>query len=118
MQNGLEKVFFDENITSILSSFPGFIFCGFGINNQPQEYKNKNINFITSIISDKNQYNINDDGGFYKLINYKFPLNNFEWYFEKTIIQIEIIEEGNAKMCNSFSDYNLYYYKRVIIRNL
>ena len=39
LQNGLEKVFFDENITSILSSFPGFIFCGFGINNQPQEYR-------------------------------------------------------------------------------
>ena len=24
---------------SILSSFPGFIFCGFGINNQPNEYR-------------------------------------------------------------------------------
>ena len=39
LKNGLEKVFFDENITSILSSFPGFIFCGFGVNNQPQEYR-------------------------------------------------------------------------------
>jgi len=39
LKTGLEKVFFDENITSILSSFPGFIFCGFGINNQPNEYR-------------------------------------------------------------------------------
>ncbi|MDC1280982.1 hypothetical protein N8Z28_01710, partial [bacterium] len=23
----------------LLSSFPGFIFCGFGMNNQPQEYR-------------------------------------------------------------------------------
>ena len=103
---------FDENSKDYL-----YYYLGKEFDNQPQEYKNKNINFTTSIISDKNQYNLNDDGGFYKLINYKFPLNNFEWYFEKSIIQIEIIEEGNAKMCNSFSDYNLYYYKRVIIRN-
>ena len=39
LKNGLEKVFFDENVTSICSSFPGFIFCGFGVNNQPQEYR-------------------------------------------------------------------------------
>ena len=39
LKNGLEKVFFDENVTSILSSFPGFIFCGFGVNNEPQEYR-------------------------------------------------------------------------------
>ena len=39
LKTGLEKVFFDENITSILSSFPGFIFCGFGINKQPNEYR-------------------------------------------------------------------------------
>tara|TARA_B000000477_G_scaffold124572_1_gene132751 strand:- start:141 stop:1313 length:1173 start_codon:yes stop_codon:yes gene_type:complete len=94
-----------------------YYYLGKEFDNQPQEYKNKNINFITSIISDKNQYNLNDDGGIYKLINYKFPLNKFEWYFEKSIIQIEITEEGNAKMCNSFSDYNLYYYKRVTIKN-
>jgi glutamate-1-semialdehyde 2,1-aminomutase len=39
LKNGLEKVFFDENVTSILSSFPGFMFCGFGVNNQPLEYR-------------------------------------------------------------------------------
>ncbi len=39
LREGLEKVFFDEKITSVLSSFPGFIFCGFGIKNQPQEYR-------------------------------------------------------------------------------
>ena len=47
LKTGLEKVFFDENITSILSSFPGFIFCGFGINNQPNEYRDLlNLNNI------------------------------------------------------------------------
>ena len=39
LREGLKKVFFDENIKAVLSSFPGFIFCGFGINNQPQEYR-------------------------------------------------------------------------------
>ena len=39
MANGLKKVFFDESVNSILSGFPGFIFCGFGVNKQPQEYR-------------------------------------------------------------------------------
>ena len=39
LKDGLEKVLFDEKITSILSSFPGFMFCGFGTNKQPKEYR-------------------------------------------------------------------------------
>ena len=39
LKEGLEKVFFDEKITSVLSTFPGFMFCGFGMRRQPQEYR-------------------------------------------------------------------------------
>ena len=39
LKDGLEKVLFDQKITSILSSFPGFMFCGFGTNKQPKEYR-------------------------------------------------------------------------------
>ncbi len=39
LKEGLEKVFFDEKITSVLSTFPGFMFCGFGMSRQPQEYR-------------------------------------------------------------------------------
>ena len=39
LKEGLEKVFFDEKITSVLSAFPGFMFCGFGMSRQPQEYR-------------------------------------------------------------------------------
>ena len=39
MKEGLEKIFYDEKIPAILSKFPGFMFCGFGINSQPQEYR-------------------------------------------------------------------------------
>ena len=39
LKDGLEKVLFDEKITSILSSVPGFMFCGFGTNKQPKEYR-------------------------------------------------------------------------------
>ena len=46
LRDGLEKVFFDYDIKVVLSSFPGFIFCGFGINKQPQDYRDLlNLNF-------------------------------------------------------------------------
>ena len=35
----MERVFFDEGIKAVLSGFPGFMFCGFGLNKQPQEYR-------------------------------------------------------------------------------
>ena len=39
-------MFFDYDIKVVLSSFPGFIFCGFGINKQPQDYRDLlNLNF-------------------------------------------------------------------------
>lgn len=94
-----------------------YYYLGKEFDNQPEEYKNKIYNYIISINSDKNHYNTYDDCSFYKLINYKFPLNKFEWYFNNSILEIEIKEEGNAKMSNSFSKDNLFYYKRVIIRN-
>ena len=94
-----------------------YYYLGKEFDNQPEEYKNKIYNYIISINSDKNHYNTYDDCSFYKLIYYKFPLNNFEWYFNNSILEIEIKEEGNAKMSNSFSKDNLFYYKRVIIRN-
>ena len=94
-----------------------YYYLGKEFDNQPEEYKNKIYNYIISINSDKNNYNTYDDSSFYKLINYKFPLNKFEWYFDNSILEIEIKEEGNPKMSNSFSKDNLFYYKRVIIRN-
>tara|TARA_Y100000389_G_scaffold68721_1_gene65229 strand:+ start:275 stop:1447 length:1173 start_codon:yes stop_codon:yes gene_type:complete len=94
-----------------------YYYLGKEFDNQPEEYKNKIYNYIISINSDKNHYNTYDDCSFYKLINYKFPLNKFEWYFKNSILEIEIKEEGNAKISNSFSKDNLFYYKRVIIRN-
>ena len=94
-----------------------YYYLGKEFDNQPEEYKKKIYNYIISINSDKNHYNTYEDCSFYKLINYKFPLNKFEWYFKNSILEIEIKEEGNAKISNSFSKDNLFYYKRVIIRN-
>ena len=39
LKEGLEKIFYDEKIPAVLSKFPGFMFCGFGIKSQPQEYR-------------------------------------------------------------------------------
>ena len=39
LKEGLEKIFYDEKIPSVLSNFPGFIFCGFGLRDNPQEYR-------------------------------------------------------------------------------
>ena len=35
----IRKSFIDEDIKAVLSSFPGFLFCGFGIIKQPEEYR-------------------------------------------------------------------------------
>ena len=39
LKEGLEKVFSDENLSFVISNFPGFIFCGFGSSNNPVDYR-------------------------------------------------------------------------------
>ena len=97
-----------------------YYYLGKEFDNQPEEYKNKINYFISSIYQNKNNEYVeeNDNETIRKeLKNYKYPCGKFEWYYDNSIIEIEIQDIGNAKMCNSFSDFNLYYYKKVTAKN-
>jgi adenylate kinase family enzyme len=97
-----------------------YYYLGKEFNNQPEEYKNKIKTFISSIYENKNDEYIDEietDTIRKKLKDFKFPLGKFEWYYENSILEIEIQDEGTAKMSNSYNNIHLYYYKKVTIKN-
>jgi len=97
-----------------------YYYLGKEFDNQPDEYKNKINNFVSSIYENKNNEYIEEHDNDRICIeqkNYKYPFGKFEWYYDNSILEIEIQEVGKAQMCHSFSEYNLYYYKKVTVKN-